>query len=169
MRAVVLLTALVTLGCAFAVHVVWWRTSRPKADLPAMLGLFLIAPGILYLVVAMTGALGVLSPVECAAAFVLHAALASAYVQTYPAAQAQSPTLVILLAIGAAPAGLDRSALVARLDASGLVRARVEDLERNALLRRDGDRIVLTLPGLVLARAFVVYRSFVGLRPGGGG
>jgi hypothetical protein len=170
MRPEVFAAAVATLALALAVHVAWWRWARPRADIPAILTVFLVAPAIAYLALALrplaassTGAWLALSPVECLAAYVLHAAIGAAYVQTYPATQARSPTLAILMALGRTPEGLDRAGIVAALDASGLVGERVEDLQRNALVRREGDRLVLTGAGRVLARAFGAYRRWLGL------
>ncbi len=73
-----------------------------------------------------------------------------------------------MLALGAAPDGLDRAGIVAAGGAFGLVGERVEDLHRNALVRRDGDRLVLTRPGMILARAFGLYRRCLGLAAFGG-
>jgi len=165
MRLVVLLAASVSVALAFSLHVAWWRWRRPKADIGAILALFLVAPAVVYAALAAWPALTV---PEWVAAYVLHAAVSSAYVQTYPATQARSPTLSILVAVGRAPEGLDRDEITAALSRSGLVGERVEDLQRNALVRLEGERLVLTPPGKVLARAFGAYRGWLGLPDLGG-
>src|SRR5579859_2139445 len=175
MRLEVFAAAATTLALALAVHLAWWRWARPRADIPAILAVFLVAPAVVYAALAIAplplpsrAAWLALGPVECVAAYLLHAAIAAAYVQTYPATQARSPTLTILVALGHAPQGLDRAGILAALDAFGLVGERVEDLQRNALVRREGDRLVLTRPGRLLARAFGLYRRWLGLGSLGG-
>lgn len=171
MRAVVPCWALGTLGFALLIHVVWWRVRRPSADIGAMLGLFVLFPCVVDGTMAAAGALGAstpLTPLESAAALVLNIALSGAYLWTYPASQAQSPTLYILLAVGRAPDGLDRAGIVAALRAAGLVGDRIEDLLRNALVQREGDRIVLRPGGKALARVFTAYRRWLGIENLGG-
>ena len=165
MRFVVIAVALSSVALALVVHIAWWRWRRPPADIPSILALFLVVPAIAYAALA---SWPVLSPLEWGEAFVLHLAVGSAYIQTYPGAQARSPTLKILIALGRAPGGLDRAGIVAALDAFGLVGERLGDLHRNALAKRDGDRLVLTAPGKVLARTIGAYRRWLGLPAVGG-
>ena len=171
MRFAVVYVAALSVALAFVAHIAWWRWRRPPADIPAILAVFLVFPAIGYAALASWSVLSPLAPLtpfECGAAFLLHAAASSAYIQTYPATQARSPTLSILIALGRAPGGLDRAGIVAALASSGIVGARVQDLRRNALVRKDGERLVLTAPGKLLARAFGSYRRWLGLASFGG-
>jgi phosphatidylserine synthase len=170
MRARVVLLASATIMIAMAAHIAWWRIKRPVADIPAIFCVFLILPAPLYGLLALGGAFGVVpfSPAEAALAFVMHAALACAYVQTYPAVQAQSPTLSILLAVGAARDGLDGDGIVKALEAQGLVGERTDDLLRNGLLVREGNRIRPSRIGHLIAGGFGAYRRWLGLPRLGG-
>jgi hypothetical protein len=170
MRVQVILVACASVALAMIAHVAWWRMRRPAADIAGIFRVFLVLPTLAYAALAVGGALRVVpfAPAEALLSFVLHLALSSAYVQTYPAVQAQSPTLSILLAIGATPGGLDEAGIVRALDATGLVGERASDLLRNKLLVREGTRIRPSAAGQVMATTFRAYRRWLGLSPLGG-
>lgn len=170
MPARVILVALATVAIAMIVHVAWWRMRRPAADIAAIFRVFLVVPTAAYAGLAIGGALGILpiSPGEATLSLVLHLALSSAYVQTYPAAQAQSPTLAILLAVGSSPDGLSEAGIARALDGGGLVAERATDLLRNGLLVRQGARIRPSPTGHFMALAFGAYRRWLGLSRLGG-
>lgn len=176
MRAAVLLVGLGAFTLSLLLHVAWWRLGRPRADVRY---LFLVFFGVPVVLAAAT-LVGVpvssvpflagssLSLVEAAAALLLAWALGAAYVQTYPAAQAQSPSLVVLLHLGGAPEGLTQDELLARFGPSSLVGNRIDDLVTNAFVRETPEGLTLTLPGRILASFFATYRGILGLRPKGG-
>jgi hypothetical protein len=170
MPARVILIALATVALAMTVHVAWWRVRRPAADIAAIFAIFLVAPTVAYGVLAVGGWLALLplSPAEALLSLVLHTALSCAYVQTYPAVQAQSPTLAILLAVGSAADGLTDAGIVQALDANGLVAERATDLLRNGLLVREGSRVRPSRIGHFMAVAFGAYRRWLGLSRLGG-
>jgi hypothetical protein len=170
MPARVILIALATVALAMTVHIAWWRMKRPAADIAAIFRIFLVVPTVAYGVLAVGGWLRLLpiSPEEALLSLVLHTALSCAYVQTYPAVQAQSPTLTILLAVGSASEGLTGAGIVRSLDANGLVAERATDLLRNGLLVRQGSRIRPSRIGHLMALAFGAYRRWLGLSRLGG-
>lgn len=152
---------------ALAAHVAWWRASRPRSDLAALLLALVVAP--VALLVAAWWRLRPFDAVDLLAAALLHLALASAYVQTYPAAQAASPSLQILLALGARRAdGLTADELAAVFSHDQLVGARLDDLVANGLVRRVGDAWGLSPAAAALVRFFVAFRALLGLRDKGG-
>jgi hypothetical protein len=170
MRARVLVVACASVALAMVAHVAWWRWRRPAADIAAIFQVFLIVPTLAAAALALGAAMRLvpLSPQEVLLSFALHAALSCAYVQTYPAVQAQSPTLAILLAVGAAPEGLDDAGIVQALDATALVGERASDLVRNGLLVCEGTRIRPSWAGRIIAVAFGAYRRWLGLSRLGG-
>ncbi len=160
------LAGLTSFVVCLVAHVVWWRARRPRSDVPALFLLFLLLPSVVALV-----ALLVAPPLAVAGAFLLHLALACAYIQTYPAAQAQSPSLHILLAVGRVPEGLTRAELLAGGTPQTLVGARVDDLVANRFIvdSQDGDgKYVLTPTARRLVLFFVAFRRFLGLKSKGG-
>jgi hypothetical protein len=159
-------------GCLGA-HVALWRLARPRSDMRALFGIFFVVPSAVALLVAAAGALapraGLPDALDVAAALLLHWALSSAYVQTYPAVQAVAPSLEIAYAVRRSmPGGLSRDELVARLNTRALVQDRVEDLVADRLVRLERDRYVLTPAAATMVRFFLGLRALLGLRQPGG-
>jgi hypothetical protein len=173
MTAAVLLIGFLAFAGCLAVHVVLWRVARPRSDMRALFTIFLGVPSAVALLVAAAGALapgaGLLDGLDVVAALLLHGALSSAYIQSYPAAQAMAPSLQIAHAVRRSmPRGLSREELVARLNTAALVQERVEDLVADRLVRVEGDRYVLTPASAGLVRFFLGLRALLGLRRPGG-
>ena len=166
----VLVVAFASVALSMTAHIVWWRVKRPRADIGAIFGVFLVAPALAYASMAVAAALHLIpmTPAQLLLSLGLHAAVSCAYVQTYPAMQAQSPTLYILLAVGRAPGGLDDAGVARSLDPAALVGERAEDLLRNGLVVRQGGRIVASRAGHLMARSFAAYRRWLGLSRLGG-
>ena len=173
MKGTILPIGMASFSFSLALHVLLWRLARPRSDMWALLVIFLAFPtlvAVLILVGGMTLPVARFpAPVDVAAALMLHWAISVAYIQSYPAAQAQSPSLEIADAIArSAPRGLSREDLMATLIARSLVQARVEDLVSNRLIRVEGDRYVLTPAAVRLVEFFLGLRAVLGL-PGHGG
>lgn len=173
MTATVLLIGFLAFAGCLAVHVVLWRVARPRSDMRALFNIFLVVPSTVALLV---GAAGVVAPgagfpdgLDVAAMLLLHWVLSSAYIQSYPAAQAMAPSLEIAYAVRRSmPRGLSREELLARLNTGALVQERVEDLVADRLVRLDGDHYVLTPASARLIRFFLGLRALLGLRQPGG-
>jgi hypothetical protein len=173
MSAAVLLAGFLAFAGCLAVHVVLWRLARPRSDMRALFAIFLVAPSAVALFVVAAGALapaaGLPDGLDVVAALVLHWALSSAYIQSYPAAQAMAPSLEIAsLVRRSMPRGLSSEELVARLNTGALVQERVEDLVADRLVRVEGHRYVLTPASARLVRFFLGLRALLGLRRPGG-
>jgi hypothetical protein len=134
-------------------HAALWRIARPTSDARALFLIFLGVPaaaalGFMGAGTAFAGG-GWPQRLDVLAMLLLHWALSLAYIQTYPAVQAQSPSLEIVYAVfKSMPRGLSREELLTTLDTRQLVGDRVEDLVANRLIRAAGDLYILT-PGLV--------------------
>jgi hypothetical protein len=173
MSAAVLLAGFLAFSGCLAVHVVLWRLARPRSDMRALFTIFLIAPSAVALLLAAAAAVapgaGLPDGLDVAAALLLHGALSSAYIQSYPAAQAMAPSLEIAYAVRRSmPRGLSRAELLARLNTRALVQERVEDLVADRLVRLEGGRYVLTPASAGLVRFFLGLRALLGLRQPGG-
>jgi hypothetical protein len=126
MSAAVLLVGFILFGVYLTFHVVIWRMGRLRSDVRALFVIFLIVPGLVG--VALLGAAPfapegpIPSGLDVAAVLLLHWALASTHVLTYPAAQAQSPSLEIVYAVGQSiPRGLSREEILPLLNSETLV------------------------------------------------
>jgi hypothetical protein len=169
--AAVLPAGFLAFAVCLAVHVTLWRVARPRSDMRALFAIFFVAPSLVALLVAVAGAITPGSPdgLDVAATLLLHWALSSAYVQSYPAAQAMAPSLEIAYAVRRSmPRGLSRAELLARLNTQALVQERVEDLVADRLVRLEGGRYVLTPASARLVRFFLGLRALLGLRRPGG-
>lgn len=144
---------------ALAVHVAVWRWVAPRRELP---WLFVILLGV-------PAAAWACSP-GSVRAFVVAASLSLAYIQTYPAAQARSPSLLILTAARrlAAQGCVTRDDLAAAVRADMSLDVRFSDLDRERLLEQTADGSRLTLAGRLLAMAFVAFRRALNLGQGVG-
>ena len=117
----------------------------------------------------MVGFLRALTGIELFAVALLHAALSFAYIQVYPASQAQSPSLKILLLVGKAmPAGLAGSEIQAQFKPAELLEERIQDLIDAGLVHEENGFLELTPSGRAMVFPFVVLRTALGLSAGAG-
>lgn len=171
MSVFVALAALV--GVLFFIHLVWWRIRLPRKQRAALLGLFvvggvLLSPGAAWVV----GAVGLpsLSWIQWmnVASGVL--AFALAYVVTYSALEADSPTLSLMRHIGdKGRDGAGSEELAAFMGRRPFVAARLSALMDEGMLLEQGGRYRLARHPYVLFRLVLFYRGAVlGLGERGG-
>ena len=147
-------------------HILIWRLKRPKKDILALALIFMVFPAFIILAGALSSRL---SALNACAVILLDWALSAAYIQTYPAAQAVSPSLEIMVLAGrTGKQGISRLEMVSVFDDKKLVHARFEDLTGNRLVTEKPDGLSLTFPGKILARGFRAYRGFLGIQGKGG-
>lgn len=170
MNPSVLACGLAAFCASLAVHILWWRFRRPKNDIRALFVVFLAAPAAAALVYAALPAPEVWTPLETLAALLLDLSLACAYIQTYPVAQAVSPSLEILLIVERyKPEGVTESRLLSYYDDRKLVFARLQDLINTSLLiDRGGGAYALSPSARTIIRFFIAYRKLLGLEFKGG-
>ncbi len=161
--------AVALFAMAFIVHVVVWRTRRPIPSSGALISLFIAVIAAEGLALAAGSAIDLVpfsaGSVVIAVAQALQ--LAACYVISYPAMQANSPSLVMSRELSAACSrGLARAELYARLSEAALVSERIDDLLRDALVVGN-DLLTCTTRGAVLARAAGAWKKFLGEPKGG--
>ena len=171
-----LLAATLAFGILLAAQFAVWRVVRPAGHYLPLLGLYAVS---LVVTVGICAALGDLP--EAAAWLVpgtirdavnfltLYTAATMAYIVTYSAVQADSPSMMILLQIEEAGApGLARDAIVTSLGDSVVVVPRLEDLVTGGLATIDSHRrYVITARGAMLARLYIAYRALLKMEKGG--
>lgn len=158
--------------CCLCLHVALWRRFRPRRHLTALLAVF----GGPWLAVSAALLLGCPAGCGCglcatwAAASLLHVALSCAYIQTYPAAQAQSPTLKMLLLVRSAiPEGSTDEQLLRGMDQRAMLHDRIRDLMEAGLLKEHpGGRLSLAAHGVLMIAPFAALRRILGLERGKG-
>lgn len=159
----------------FAAHIAIWRLKRPRATgqtlIVTMVASILGGAALLKAVSEFMPGLAPLLPDTLAAwtqTIIAALSFAAAYVMTYPAMEAESPTLVMIdLITKAEPKGLTREELLCRLDDEFLVIPRVDDLVREGLATEADQRIRLTGKGLQLEQMFTAWRRLLSAGIGG--
>ncbi|OGR84186.1 MAG: hypothetical protein A2902_00055 [Elusimicrobia bacterium RIFCSPLOWO2_01_FULL_64_13] len=174
MRTAVLLAGFAGFLACLTAHILVWRRRRPKNDILSLFMIFMIAPSVLLGLYGLAGAAGWAAPglfsfPEVGALYLLHLALSSAYIQTYPCAQAESPSLKMMLIVSRhMPQGVSESELARLFDDSKLVHSRFHDLLHTGLMVEKDGRYSLSPVAERIIRFFVVYRRILGLRFKGG-
>lgn len=167
------LTIIVLLSGLFALHLVWWRLALPRRQRAVLLLLFLgggfvLAPLVAWLV----GSLGFapLSWVEWLNVALAVVAFALAYVVTYSALEADSPTLTLVRHIAAAGRGGLAEVELGELMASRpFVGARLTALVDEGMVYEKENRILLADHPYTLFRLVLFHREKVlGLSSHGG-
>lgn len=167
----VVLLGLGIVALAFGVHILVWRIRLPRRQTKALLAIFLGALAVGLCLAAFWPSAHALAPDDIwgqahVALFVL--AVMGAYVITYTAVEADSPTLVMVMLIRAAgPEGLDRKVFAALLTDELLVLPRLRDMVRDGTAIMEGGRYRLTAKGRRFARIFGAYRRLLGGEMGG--
>ena len=156
-----LLYAFLTFFIALSVHFVIWKVCLPKKNRPVVLvNIFF---GVLLIGVAILG-----NYLQYMDYIILYCSLAFAYILSYPAMEADSPSLAITYNIAkAAKAGLAKLELYKIMTDQTLVVARINDLLSDGLICIKSERYFLTSKGLFLARLFVGFRKLLNLPKGG--
>ena len=156
-----------------AVHVLLWRKCPPKNRGVALVWVLIFLPAAATALFVLSTRLGFFPDVtgltgwEWAAALLLLWAFAGAYIATYPAFEAISPSLAMALAISRSN-GMTREELLSGFADDDLFEPRVNDLVHSGLARRDRDRLYLTARGRLVAKCFVLLRAFLALEEGRG-
>lgn len=174
----VFVMGLLSFMVSFLVHLEVWRGIKPRRQIGLLAMIFVGGPGCLFasLVIACQGGppaagLAVIrDPWQIVYAFIWHLALAAGYIMSYPAMQADAPSLTLLLAIAAKmPAGLDGRQIEALFSPDALIDARVDDLLSDGLVQRAADgQYAPTMKGRLFAAIFTGYRRLLGLPMGEG-
>lgn len=157
----VLFYGILTFFIALLIHLAVWRICLPKKNRALILAnifFWTLVSGAIIL----KGISGYLDYI------VLYCCLAAAYIVSYPAMEADSPSLAIVRDIaGAGRSGLDKNELYRTMSDEILVVARVEDLLADDLIRIDSGKYVLTSKGRLLAGIFVRFRKLLNAPKGG--
>lgn len=142
----------VSYACCHLLHIAWWRIAPPhRALLPLLISFY--------------GPLIVDAVWLTPSAALLHALLAANYIAVYPAVQASSPTLRMVLLLRS---GLTEPQLLTALSTDRLLDDRLSDLQKSGLLVTHEGKLVLSRRGNWLASFFLAYRRLLGLPEGAG-
>lgn len=149
------------------IHVAIWRFHHPKQHALALIVILLLVL-IVFLIIS-TGSFQ-LPLIDIAAISLLYVALSCAYIQIYPASQADSPSLRILLIVDQNKTrGLSEGEIKTFFTSKSLLDDRINDLLHSGLISKTNQQeFTLTKKGKILILPFIVLRNLIGLPKGNG-
>ena len=170
-----LLWSLAVFLTAFVLQLLVWRVRTPRRHARAIVIVFLVVlVAYLSAFALIQGRLPGLAtwlpacPGEGVRLILLVLSLLAAYVITYSALEADSPTLIMVRELGRAGAeGLDRDRFHRSMNDAALVIPRVEDLLRDGMARLEGARYVLTFKGRLITLVIMAHRQLMARGAGG--
>lgn len=155
-------------------HLIVWKIKVPKRQTKTILqtffGTWFIGIFIAYLnsdfsILGFSVPTGFLSLLHIT---LFQISLTLAYMITYSAMEADSPTLVMIMKIAnAGLQGLEKSELDKALTDNILVIPRIQDLLRDKLAHLNNGKYQLTPKGTLLVRIFICYRNLLKAQQGG--
>lgn len=152
-----------------AIHIIIWRVKRPEKHITLPILVFAIIPFVLFLLTLFLNLkFRYLNTEDIVLTWVMYFALGLGYLMTYPAVQAISPSLEMLLYIAKSPEGLTEEELVERFNIKNLVEDRLSDLEEENLAYEKEGQMILTSKGNMLASFMMIQRKIYGLETGEG-
>lgn len=166
-----LLWALDLLAIAFGIHAAWWMSRPPARRARALAAVFFGTPAAIMIVATALNISWFPHGAHSIISLVLFCGFTGmAYIMTYFAVEADSPTLrIAILVEEAASAGLAEADLYAMLSESVLLKPRLDELVRDGLaMLSDDGRYRITAKGERLARLATGYRRRLGLEVKGG-
>jgi hypothetical protein len=153
-------------------HIVIWRIRVPKNDALILFILFLFIPSaivictkVFYVQIIPVS----LSGMEIALVLLLNFALSAIYISSYPAAQAASPSLKILLIIESArDKRMTAEEIFKYFENQKIILTRINELVDYNLVIKDQDRFSLKPFAMKLVSLYIFYRWLLGLPVGRG-
>src|SRR3989338_2855002 len=146
-------------GVSFLIHIFVWRRERPKRQLVWLAGIFLVFPAFIYVILFCLFA----DKQSLGLAGFLHLLFSGAYILSYPAVQAPSPSLKVIRDVQAAmPDGLRLEDIYRVLAVNESIGFCVDNLIEEKLLCFKKDKLVLSLPGRLVAGFFRHFRRCLG-------
>ncbi|MFA5848084.1 MAG: hypothetical protein WC855_14410 [Thermodesulfovibrionales bacterium] len=160
---------------AFILQLIIWKIRIPKRQIKVLLVIFFgtLFTGLLTLKIAPFSIPGLAvysprHPLEYLHISISFISLTLAYMITYSAIEADSPSLVMIRAVAKAGlGGLDKKEFEKTMNDELLVIPRVRDLLNDKMAYIDGDKYRLTPKGFLFARLFVLSRKILNAPKGG--
>ncbi len=160
---------------AFLLQIIIWRIHLPKRQTVVLLFIFFtiiaVGPSILSHFAPGFNILGVGPPstfYEFLQTWLFTVAVTLAYMITYSAIEADSPSLIMILMVhNAGVNGLPKDEMEKKLTNDLLILPRLKDLITDNMAVLNQERYVLTPKGIFLANLFNFYRNVLGLGKGG--
>ena len=158
------------LFCAgFVGHVLWWRYWRPRDDIRALVTSLFVLPTALATGLYAGGIIPALTARETLGAALVILAIGATYIMYYPAAQAASPTMLMVLKIAQSGAtGIKRADLLGAFDEELLCKRGIELLGHERFAEERNGKFQVAPRGAFLLRMLNLWRGALGLSRGQG-
>ena len=165
-----LILGIISFIAVLTLHIIIWRIKKPQNEIVFLLFLFIIFPFLFLFFIFFINIFKNFTDNNLLfSAFLLYFSLSCAYIQTYPAARANAPSLQIIYFIyKSGEKGLSEEEIRAKFSLNNLVYERVEDLIKENFVCKQDNTILLTRKGVILADIFWIYRKLYGLEFGQG-
>lgn len=170
----VLIWGFTLFAVAFLLHVAVWRIINPANTVKILLIIFslILFAGMIALVVLarIYPGLSILpgSSVSYIRIFLLYFSLSVCYIISYPAVEADSPSLAMVLSIShAGRDGMPCENMKKLFNDDLLVEPRIKDLVDAGLADLVDSRYKINKRGAFFVFPFIIYRNFLGLGKGG--
>ena len=163
---------LIFAACFFA-QIALWRIRLPSRQTKTLLMIFfgglIVSLAALAAGFSPAGISGPCGAAEFSHIFLFVSSLTLAYMITYSAIEADSPSLVIVLKIAdAGTSGLAQDEFKKFMSDDLLVIPRINDLLTDKMAYKDGEKYRLTKKGVLFAKIFITYRAILGKTDKGG-
>lgn len=157
---------------ALLLQLIVWRISLPRRQTKMLLSIFFSTLAIGLFVAHALSSPGNVLAINSFSGYIhisiFFVSLTLAYMITYSAIEADSPSLSMVNSIAkAGPGGLDEQLFIQMMSDDLLVNPRIEDLLRDKMAYQAGNKLRLTTKGLLFARLFILQRKLLDLPKGG--
>ena len=151
-------------------HVIIWRAIKPRKHIITLFGFFILLPFLFFVMIIFVRVYSGMGIQDITLTSLLYFALAGVYIQTYPAVQGWSPSLKLVYLIGTAEKGMGPDMLSTSFNDNILIKGHLDNLECEKFVKisKVDNKISLTLKGLIMVSAFILYRRLIGLEEGEG-
>lgn len=170
----VLVYGVLLIIAALLIHLIVWRLHLPKKQTNALLMIFslVIVSGVLVILrypgLIKWSIYSSKNIFEIFQLFLLYTTISVSYILSYPAIEADSPTLIIIRAVfETGAAGLDKSSLERIADNDLLILPRIKDMVFDRMVYIKDGKYRLMPKGLIMARLFLFYRNIIKGEKGG--
>lgn len=163
----------------FLIHLVVWRIRVPEKQTKTLIYIFIFTLIIgfliskiisLFIVSFIITGVDILhvTSMEVLHILVFVISLFMAYLITYSAIEADSPSFLMIMVISrAGGSGLNKKMLLEMMTDEVLVIPRIKDLLRDGLIYLEEEKHKITHKGLLLVQIFIFYRRLLNLGKGG--
>lgn len=149
------------------IHILGWNIFKPRNHISILFIIFLVIPTFTF-AGFMVFELKVVTANQAFLTFLLYISLACAYIQTYPAAQANAPSLQIIYFMYKVNKPVSEQEIAKNFNNENLVQERIDDLLEEGFIQQQDEKLYLTGKGKLLSDIFYFYRKLYGLKRGEG-